>query len=199
MVDSIVAKHLECALIEIRGSEHSVTIECNVVAGLLVHQQLQGYVRIAVDKEVQTNVGRDIIRFRLLLIICYIRGVGNNIVLLAPFDKIIRPDRPLIANIVHQYTVLLRRAFYIYYHFTAPALNATVASNISCTIEGIVAECLSIISQKIPRFYIKVIRQVGKVLMVKASGKYAGVAVMVVYYIAIEYYLIRNESHRVAT
>ena len=199
MVDSIIAKHLECALIEIRGSEHSVTIERNVVTSLLVHKQLQGYVWIAVDKEVQTDVGRDIIRFNLLFIICHIRRIRSSIVLLAPFDEIVRPDRSLIANVVHQYTILLGRAFYINYHFTALALNATVASNISCTVESVVAECLSVVSQKIPRFYIKVVRQVGEVLMMKASGKCAGIAVMVVYCIAIEYYLIRNESHRVAT
>ena len=57
VVDVVVAKHIEAALIIIGGTYGTIAVEGNVVARLLVHDDLQRGTGCSVDVEVQTYVG----------------------------------------------------------------------------------------------------------------------------------------------
>ena len=78
MVNEVVAVHLECTFIIIGCPETTRTVEGDIVAALLVHQQAKGEIlRRGVEQEVHVYVGRDIGGFWLM-------SIGNRI---EPFGK----------------------------------------------------------------------------------------------------------------
>ena len=60
MVYHIVAKHVERALVEVVGLYHSVAVERDVVARLLVHDELHSEVLVGGDEEVDAHVRREV-------------------------------------------------------------------------------------------------------------------------------------------
>ena len=56
VVNGIGAEHVECSLVVVCGLDHSVAVERDIVAGVLVHEQTYGGVGRAVDVEVDVHV-----------------------------------------------------------------------------------------------------------------------------------------------
>ena len=59
VIHHVVAKHVESALVVVVGSDHSVAVEGDVVACLVVHHQLECEVGVGVDEEVDAHVRRE--------------------------------------------------------------------------------------------------------------------------------------------
>ena len=69
MVYHIVAKHVERALVEVVGANYAISVQGDVIARLLVHDQLEREVLVGVYEEVDAHI-----RFEIDVILSLFRG-----------------------------------------------------------------------------------------------------------------------------
>ncbi len=69
MINHIVAKHIERALVEVVGADYAISVQGDVIARLLVHDQLEREVLVGVYEEIDAHI-----RFEIDVIIPLLRG-----------------------------------------------------------------------------------------------------------------------------
>ena len=56
MINHIVAKHIERALVEVVGANHAIAVEGDVIARLLIHHQLEREVLVGINQEIDAHI-----------------------------------------------------------------------------------------------------------------------------------------------
>ena len=69
MINHIVAEHIERALVEVVGADYAISVEGDIIARLLVHDQLEREVLVGVYEEIDSHI-----RFEIDVIIPLLRG-----------------------------------------------------------------------------------------------------------------------------
>ena len=56
MINHIVAKHIERAFVEVVGANHTIAVEGDVIARLLIHHQLEREVLVGINQEIDAHI-----------------------------------------------------------------------------------------------------------------------------------------------
>lgn len=180
VVYHIVAKHVERALVEVVGANYAISVQGDVIARLLVHDQLEREVLVGVYEEVDAHI-----RFEIDVILSLFRGwspvqavhdIRHNLV---PVDKALVADGVRTCHIIYKDAARFGLGVDIDDGFAALAVDAYIACGIDGAIEGIVAKLTGIEAQEVVRLDIEVVAQPGEVLVVDASAQDGYVAVAV--------------------
>ena len=180
VVYHIVAKHVERALVEVVGANYAISVQGDVIARLLVHDQLEREVLVGVYEEVDAHI-----RFEIDVILSLFRGwrpvqtvhdIRHNLV---PVDKALVADGVRTCHIIYKDAARFGLGVDIDDGFAALAVDAYLARGIDGAIEGVVAKLAGIEAQEVVRLDIEVVAQPGEVLVVDASAQDGYVAVAV--------------------
>ena len=180
VVYHIVAKHVERALVEVVGANYAISVEGDVIARLLVHDQLEREVLVGVYEEVDAHI-----RFEIDVILSLFHGwspvqavhdIRHNLV---PVDKALVADSFRTCHIIYKDAARFGLGVDIDDGFAALAVDAYLARGIDGAIEGVVAKLAGIEAQEVVRLDIEVVTQPGEVLVVDASAQDGYVAVAV--------------------
>ena len=180
VVYHIVAKHVERALVEVVGANYAISVQGDVIARLLVHNQLEREVLVGVYEEVDAHI-----RFETDVILSLFRGwspvqalhdIQHNLV---PVDKALVADGVRTCHIIYKDAARFGLGVDIDDGFAALAVDAYLARGIDGGIEGVVAKLAGIEAQEVVRLDIEVVAQPCEVLVVDASAQDGYVAVAV--------------------
>ena len=180
VVYHIVAKHVERALVEVVGANYAISVQGDVIARLLVHDQLEREVLVGVYEEVDAHI-----RFEIDVILSLFRGwrpvqtvhdIRHNLV---PVDKALVADGVRTCHIIYKDAARFGFGVDIDDGFAALAVDAYLARGIDGAIEGVVAKLAGIEAQEVVRLDIEVVAQPGEVLVVDTSAQDGYVAVAV--------------------
>ena len=78
-----------------------------------------------------------------------------------PTNEVARPYSCLVGYIVHEYAVFFGHGVDVNSHLAASSLYLAVACDVSCTVESVLAERVSVVGEQVLCLNAKVIRQVG--------------------------------------
>ena len=145
--------------------------EGDVIARLLVHNQLEREVLVGVYEEVDAHI-----RFEIDVILSLFRGwspvqalhdIRHNLV---PVDKALVADGVRTCHIIYKDAARFGLGVDIDDGFAALAVDAYLARGIDGAIEGVVAKLAGIEAQEVVRLDIEVVAQPCEVLVVDASA-----------------------------
>ena len=153
VVYHIVAKHVERALVEVVGANYAISVQGEVIARLLVHNQLEREVLVGVYEEVDAHI-----RFEKSMSssLCFVVGAPFRLSIISgamscQWIKLLSLMASGLATLYTKMLPGLGLGIDVDDGFAALAVDAHLARGIDGTIEGVVAKLTGIEAQEIVR------------------------------------------------
>ena len=207
MVYHVVAIEVERPLVEVRRAQRTAAVQGHEVAALGIHQQPEGGVGGGIDAEVHAQVGRYLGHGRNgALHLCLglrartagrgqvaeVEGLGGHVV---PCDEVLAAQGFRTGRVVVENGVAVGGGVHVDQGAVVLALDAAGARGVDGATEGVVAEFLEVVGQKVVGPHADVEGEVAQSVMVHAASEQTGMSISVVDGVVAEDDMVGDEHH----